>query len=313
MAYNAQGMEIMSLYQTWNNGAWETIFGNRNLITNDQNGKMKEMESQSMDSAGNWVSESKVVFTHNTNGDINGASLFTMDNGTWTEMARIVNATFANNNFDFPTSYTIQMEVPVLGWINVQRFSSTYNTNGKMLTSLSETFSPMTQQWQNSDRETYTYDSRNNQVLWVSDSWVNNAWLQTEGEKDSIVYNTNGGIDHQISQFWVDSSSSWENYEWRINSFNNTASIANASRISQYSIYPNPANEIVKIELQGLNAERVNISLVDITGRSVYNNNIVTNGGLLNTSINTADLKSGIYIMQIQSGNQVLNHKIVKE
>ncbi len=72
---------------------------------------------------------------------------------------------------------------------------------------------------------------------------------------------------------------------------------------NQFRIYPNPANSVLNI----LCAEPVErIQIISITGTVVMT-------ALNVESINLIDLKSGIYMIKIETGNQVFSSTFVKE
>lgn len=314
-AFDVNGMEILSLNQMWENNAWKSLFGSRTQITKDGSGEMTEMVQQTLDSAGQWANETKVTFTHNTSGKIDGGTIYMYDStGSWQPFVKIINATFMDNDFNNPTSYTIQVPAPIIGWVNFQRYSSYFNATSKLLDStLMEKYDFPTQKWSNSERSIYMHDSKGNQTLYENYSWNTSSWELQDGQKDSFAYNAKGNIATQVTQYWDNSTSAYQNAAMMVHAYPDVTAVMENNAFSTQRIYPNPAREMIKVEATGVKADRVKISITDITGRQVYNNNIVTNGGLLNTSINTSDLKSGIYIMQIQAGSQVVNQKIVKE
>lgn len=92
-------------------------------------------------------------------------------------------------------------------------------------------------------------------------------------------------------------------------------SLANCSSLSvdafnkdNVSIYPNPTETQLFIKASE-NLGDVKITLIDINGRVVYQ----SNDSLFNTiSINTSDLKAGIYILNINGDSFNYNEKIIK-
>ncbi len=83
-----------------------------------------------------------------------------------------------------------------------------------------------------------------------------------------------------------------------------TSFIAGASIVGLH-IYPNPAGNFVNVNTE--NEAIKSISVYDIYGNKVLNfNNLSVN----NTTINTADLQKGIYLMKIEDAKN--NHQIVK-
>ncbi len=80
------------------------------------------------------------------------------------------------------------------------------------------------------------------------------------------------------------------------------------SDLSEYniSIYPNPTNEILNAEF-GDNVQK--ITILDITGKQMFEKTNINR----NEKINLSDFKPGVYLINIQTDNQVLSTKIVKE
>lgn len=77
------------------------------------------------------------------------------------------------------------------------------------------------------------------------------------------------------------------------------------SSTPSFKIYPNPATDLVKIEMDG----EYNVNMYDITGKKVVEQN-----NLLNASeINTSALKSGVYMLEVVQGDKIQTKKIVIE
>lgn len=80
--------------------------------------------------------------------------------------------------------------------------------------------------------------------------------------------------------------------------------LSNSALNDKFSIYPNPANEELNIESQGLKIE--SISIIDIKGNTVK---VI----LSDDNIDVSDLAKGAYILQIKYDNNVINKHFVKE
>ena len=70
-------------------------------------------------------------------------------------------------------------------------------------------------------------------------------------------------------------------------------------------IYPNPANGILHV--QWGRKRRMQLELVDLTGRKVWSRRLTAGG----TIINVAAFKRGLYILRMRSGSHVLSRKII--
>lgn len=75
--------------------------------------------------------------------------------------------------------------------------------------------------------------------------------------------------------------------------------------IGSFSIWPNPFINYIRFELPTDN-EQAEISLVDITGVTRYR------GSSNQTTINTSNLRIGVYFLKIQNGNQTHVSKLIK-
>jgi len=85
-----------------------------------------------------------------------------------------------------------------------------------------------------------------------------------------------------------------------------TASVSlNESKLNSFEIYPNPANDLVNIKL----TENVNAmaSILDLNGKVVKSSAV--NG--VSATINTANLISGVYFIQITNGNDIMTKKLI--
>lgn len=83
----------------------------------------------------------------------------------------------------------------------------------------------------------------------------------------------------------------------------------NQNVFEAFSMYPNPANGEVTIQLKA--EQDVNITLFDIRGRKVFTNNYSNNTTLFNRTIDLNSVSTGLYLIQIESGSQKMTKKLV--
>lgn len=79
----------------------------------------------------------------------------------------------------------------------------------------------------------------------------------------------------------------------------------NETANSSFEVYPNPANDVINIKLN--NKSNALINILDLSGKLVKTTNV--NG--TSTSINTSDLTSGVYFVDVINGNNIETQKIV--
>ena len=66
-------------------------------------------------------------------------------------------------------------------------------------------------------------------------------------------------------------------------------------------VYPNPATDVLNIEVNASQASEMNISVYNIMGQNVMNKNVNINTGINRPSISTAELNSGIYFVTVKA------------
>ncbi len=87
--------------------------------------------------------------------------------------------------------------------------------------------------------------------------------------------------------------------------FNNLPSLAKAEEIS---LYPNPASEVLTIDLSELSAEEVDIFLYDAAGSPVFTRQVYDQKTL---KLDVSTYTSGMYIVQVYDGQQVIRKKVM--
>jgi Zn-dependent metalloprotease len=76
------------------------------------------------------------------------------------------------------------------------------------------------------------------------------------------------------------------------------------------SVYPNPANNFVMVELQLGASQEVEMNLVNMLGQTLYSSKGNQSSGITKVTINTASLPRGIYLLQVKTPNGMQVRKI---
>ena len=101
----------------------------------------------------------------------------------------------------------------------------------------------------------------------------------------------------------------WTNFDSDNTPYTSVNEISNLNNIN---LYPNPFTENFNINITAVASMKLNISLVDISGRiikEVMNDNVTA--GAHTYTVNTENIQSGIYFVKIQSNNQATTLKMV--
>ena len=66
-------------------------------------------------------------------------------------------------------------------------------------------------------------------------------------------------------------------------------------------VYPNPATDVLNIEVNASQSSEMSISVYNIMGQKVMDQNVMISTGINRPSINTSDLTSGIYFVTVKA------------
>jgi len=88
-----------------------------------------------------------------------------------------------------------------------------------------------------------------------------------------------------------------------------TANTANIKAEIGATVFPNPANELIAIQLKGLNSENVKVELLDISGKLV--DEITIYQGSTIGFFDTRTLYNGTYLVKVSSNGLISSHKVV--
>ena len=84
-----------------------------------------------------------------------------------------------------------------------------------------------------------------------------------------------------------------------------TLDVNEINEVSNFTVSPNPANEVINVKLN--NADNAVITISDLAGKVV---STTTSNGI-STSVSTAGLNSGVYLVNVTIGNATSTQKVV--
>lgn len=87
--------------------------------------------------------------------------------------------------------------------------------------------------------------------------------------------------------------------------------IAEGLPIQDVSIYPNPNNGMFNLAFELMTEANVNIMVADMLGKVVYEENIGNYSGSYNKQLDLTHLQKGIYLVNLQVGNERINKRII--
>ena len=76
------------------------------------------------------------------------------------------------------------------------------------------------------------------------------------------------------------------------------------TELAGVNVYPNPANDVITISLA--NGDNAIATVMDIQGNVLFTENVLSG----KATINTSDIATGVYMIQISNGTEVSTKKI---
>jgi hypothetical protein len=89
--------------------------------------------------------------------------------------------------------------------------------------------------------------------------------------------------------------------------------LTDPTKISQIAVFPNPATDVVTVQLIGPARSDFSLQLYDAYGRLVYLEDRDFYNGFLNIQVDLHRLPMGVYFLTFNYENQVLTERVVKE
>lgn len=77
------------------------------------------------------------------------------------------------------------------------------------------------------------------------------------------------------------------------------------------NLYPNPAEEILNVNFNVDAAEKINVQVIDVAGRAIFNKNIQSSTGSITEQINTGTYEAGIYLLNLTVDGQSTTRKFI--
>ena len=172
------------------------------ISTYDVNGYLTERVFQGWDSnTSTWNSSGKRTFTINASGIIIEDLKQTWDNinSIWVNSERWINILWYEWTGDPDdseyASYTVLWWTNGI-WANYYRVNITYDAYGGSVKTQESYFNG---NWENTTRETYSYDQHKNYTGWQFEMWFNNTWSIDMGNKNILTYTGDDVMEMYLS------------------------------------------------------------------------------------------------------------------
>lgn len=124
--------------------------------------------------------------------------------------------------------------------------------------------------------------------------------------KTADLINISGGCYDGNTKTWVDCGT----ITTKTSSF--AGKDKKISSEASFIMYPNPTFDHVTILYPEVTSNKIEIRIFDMLGKSIYLETTSVTEGSFSKTIDTKDLKSGIYTISIADGEKIVNRKLIK-
>jgi hypothetical protein len=312
--YNASGKITLQVTQTWNGTSW--VNSSRKTHTYNGNDQVVLTIAESWNtSLSSWQNTSQTDYTYDVS-NINTQTVFKIWNGSaFVNFNQSISIVWSSWTGDIatskPQSYTFQTWSGS-AWVNAQRlFNATYDSFGGSIELFQQWIS---NNWVNDARYTDFFDTQYNKTGERNEAWnIPLAMWDTSYEYRYLFnYDANNSITQSIYQQYDNSVHAYVNYTKTIYSdflFLDVAEIKPQTEIS-VSLFPNPAEEFVNVNVSSENFVPVAYSMSDVSGKIIFTEATRST----HIRLNRNNISSGIYLLTIsgESGELISRKLIVR-
>jgi Zn-dependent metalloprotease len=121
--------------------------------------------------------------------------------------------------------------------------------------------------------------------------------------------NMAGPGTHIISYIYADSNGCTDTATQTI-FVSECLSVNDLNSIASWSVYPNPSNGNLNIDMQMLNSNEVTFSVVNLVGQTIFTEKMNLSSGTNNLVWNIKDVSNGVYMIRVASAEGTLSKRI---
>jgi hypothetical protein len=268
-SYNSSGALTDNIWQKWNpvTNAWYNIW-RFNYTLNSQN-KVTSDTRQYYDTALNsWVNSAKI------------------------------DTTYAGNAISGTTNYN--WNASNSSWLAVSRNVFTNNTAGKAQICIAESWDSASKAWQPMGRHSYTYDGAGNLSSDLYEIYPSGAAAYDTSYRDDYTYNALGqvmvhtGMPYQGGQWVLTTGAVRETFYYEL--YDPTAISTVTIPDLSFSVFPNPAANLLSYSLSGERAGSYKVAVSDMQGRILKSQHLAVASKLHTGKIDVGELPAGAYL-----------------
>jgi hypothetical protein len=286
---------------------WDTLMNNwimknKNELNFDAKKRLISKQTLNMDSAGNWILETKQEIIYDRFGKDSLTTYSVFKSG---KLDFIGKALSINNKFGCEYYENIYSYISTGIWQGFRKVDSVFNEKGKNTSWIKYSWNETDSSWNNDLKFEYKYNNQGILLLsYYSFSWnqIYNVWDSTEYKTYTYDKDTNKLCE--TNYMWNYDLNKLELSDKIYYYYFNSTKVNNAIKNVDLKLYPNPSYGMINIYSESMEEKEA----------KVYN----SEGSLVETlhlsrGTNSIDLKlpRGFYIINTNSKNLTNSHKLI--
>ncbi|MFN8155560.1 MAG: T9SS type A sorting domain-containing protein [Bacteroidia bacterium] len=134
----------------------------------------------------------------------------------------------------------------------------------------------------------------------------------TQYYRASCINLLNNSKVHYAANFF-DSNAPTKRYYSQLSNISASNGLRTGDEMAEngFSVYPNPANDIVHLRLNNQQATNGQLTIYDLSGRLVLTENLEMTAGLQEVTVSVSELSEGTYIVRLNTGESTQTGKII--
>ncbi len=147
-------------------------------------------------------------------------------------------------------------------------------------------------------------------VLWTYSTDGGSSWSPAYSDVMTGTINLSGGtggtVLFKVSPTFAGNTGT---YLLKLSNITRTATVATITdvKLNEATVYPNPATDVINVDLTGTGVHSTTITLIDVSGKTVYSKD-VSNQQLIEIPVH--NVASGIYFVRLNAEGDVLTKKV---
>lgn len=143
---------------------------------------------------------------------------------------------------------------------------------------------------------------------------IGHSWKPTSGLIPNVVYYIKEGASYYRMYFTENGGATTGNMYFKYKNISSVLSTADVKSKVSFGLYPNPApNKQVTLlyDVKESSENKGSITILDTTGRKVFETEISKNQGFFKKELNLNQLNSGVYIVNLKVGSYIESKKLI--